>query len=198
MITRDQALQFLNENVENKNIIKHMIAAEVMMKAIAAKLKSQNSKVKIDEEINEDEWAMAGLLHDGDYNPGVPVEKQGIKVTEMLREKGYEIPDTVAHAMAAHNWHNTGVEPKSLMDWSLFCGDSLTGLIVAGCLVLPSKKLSDLTVESVLKRYKEPSFAKGTRRGEIAMCEEKLGIPLQEFVERTLKAMQGISNELGL
>lgn len=191
LITRKEALKFLNENVENKNIIKHMLAAEAMMKALAQQCKVQSAK-------DIEEWGLAGLLHDGDYNPSVPVEQQGIKVTEMLEEKGFMIPEEVDHAMAAHNRENTGIEPKSLMDWSLFCGDSLTGLIVASCLVLPSKKLADLTVESVLKRFKESSFAKGTRREDIALCEEKLKIPLPEFVEITLKAMQKISDNLGL
>lgn len=187
MITRQQALDFLNEKIENKNIIKHMLATEAMMRALARKFK-----------IDEREWAMAGLLHDGDYCEIVPVEKQGIQVTEWLKEKGYEIPPDVAYAMAAHNWHNTGVEPKSKMDWTIFCGDSLTGLIVAATLVLPSRKLADLTVENVLNRFKESHFAKGTRRDEIALCGEKLGIPLEEFVKITLEAMQGISGELGL
>lgn len=194
MITREQALQFLNEKIENKNIVKHMLAAEAMMRALARELGMRNKEL----EIGEGEWGIAGLLHDGDYNPNVPAEKQGIQVTEMLREKGFEIPESVAHAMAAHNWSNTGIEPKSEMDWALFCGDSLTGLIVAATLVLPTKKLADLRVESVLKRFNESSFAKGTRREEIAMCEEKLGIPLEEFVKITLEAMQGISNDLGL
>jgi len=74
----------------------------------------------------------------------------------------------------------------------------LTGLIVAATLVLPSKKLADLTVDSVLKRFKEKSFAKGTRREDILRCEEKLGLNLTEFVTISLKAMQGISQELGL
>ena len=187
MITHEQALKFLNENVPNKNIIKHMLATEAMMGTLAGKLSG-----------NIDEWKMAGLLHDGDYRPEVTVEKQGIRVTEMLREKGFEIPEEVAHAMAAHNWHNTGVEPQSKMDWALFCGDSLTGLIVATCLVLPSKKLADVDTEMVLRRFGEKKFAAGTRRDEIALCEEKLGISLPEFVQITLSAMQGNSASLGL
>ena len=187
MINREEALAFLSEKVENKNIIKHMLATEALMKVVARKFQQ-----------DEEKWALAGLLHDGDYSNDVSIEKQGILVTDWLREKGYEIPEEVAHAMASHNWHHTGVAPESKMDWALFCGDSLTGLIVAATLVLPSKKLADLTVESVIKRYKEPSFARGTRREEIAMCEEKLGIPLPEFVKITLKTMQGISGELGL
>lgn len=187
MITREQALEFLNANVANKNIIKHMLAAEAMMGALAVKLGG-----------NKDEWKMAGLLHDGDYRPEVPAEKQGMRVTEMLREKGREIPEEVAHAMAAHNWHHTGIKPQSQMDWALFCGDSLTGLIVATCLVLPSKKLADVNVEMVLRRFGEKKFAAGTRRDEIALCAEKLGIPLSEFVEICLSAMQGVSASLGL
>jgi uncharacterized protein len=194
MITHKEALQYLEETIENKNIIKHMLAAEAMMRVLACKLQIADSKLQI----NENEWGMVGLLHDGDYIPSVPPEKQGIAVTEMLKEKGYEVPDNVAHAMAAHNWHNTGVEPESKMDWAIFCGDSLTGLIVASTLVLSTRKLSDLTVENILNRFKEKGFAKGTRREEIALCEEKLGLPLKEFIEITLKAMQGISNELGL
>ena len=187
MIRREEALGYLNKTVENKNIIKHMLATEAMMRALASKFGE-----------NVDEWGMSGLLHDGDYSPSVPVAKQGIFVTEQLRQEGFEIPDNVAEAMAAHNWNNNSIEPRSKMDWALFCGDSLTGLIVAGALILPSKKLADLTVESVMKRFKEPNFAKGTRREEIAMCEEKLGIPLKEFVRITLEAMKEISQELGL
>ncbi|KKU16265.1 MAG: metal dependent phosphohydrolase, partial [Parcubacteria group bacterium GW2011_GWC1_45_9] len=88
--------------------------------------------------------------------------------------------------------------PKSLMDWTIFCGDSLTGLIVASALVLPEKKLKDLTPERVLRRFKEPAFAKGTRRDEIKMCEEKLGLTLEEFVSVSLKSIQEIAEEIGM
>lgn len=188
MITREQALNILEEKVQNKNIIKHMLAAEAMMKALAKKFEPEN----------EEEWAMAGLLHDGDYSEGVPVETQGIQISNWVKEMGYEIPETVAHAMAAHNMDNTGIKPESKMDWALFCGDSLTGLIVASTLVLPSKKISDVTLENVLKRFKEPKFAAGTRREEIKMCEEHLGISLEEFVRITLQAMQGVHEQIGL
>ena len=195
MITRDQALAFLNEKIENKNIVRHMLATEALMRALYQKLDGKESSSA---KASEDTWGVAGLLHDGDYCPKVPPEKQGVRVTEMLREKGYEIPENVAQAMAAHNWSNNGVEPKSLMDWALFCGDSLTGLIVAATLVLLSRKLADLTAENVLNRFKEKGFAKGTRKEDIALCGEKLGIPLEEFVQIGLKAMQGISQDLGL
>ena len=80
----------------------------------------------------------------------------------------------------------------------MYCCDELTGLIVAVALVRPEKKLSFVTVENVLKKWPEKSFAKGVSREQISLCEEKLGIPLNQFIEIVLKSMQGISSELGL
>ncbi len=195
MIDRKWALEFLNQKIENKNIIKHMIACEVLMEEVYEVLVAKGKK---DLGGTKEEWMIAGLLHDGDYCPEVPPEKQGVQITEWLRQQGFKIPENVAQAMAAHNWRNTGVEPKTKMDWALFCGDSLTGLIVAATLVLPTKKLADLTVQNVLNRFKEKSFARGTRREDILKCEEKLGLKLEEFIEICLKAMQKIRSQLGL
>jgi len=188
MITHDQALKFLNEQIENKNIVKHMLATEAIMRTLAKHLESEK----------EDKYATAGLLHDGDYREDVPHQKQGVKVTETLRKKGFDVPDDVAHTMAAHNRENTGVKPETKMDWSLFICDSLTGLIVATALVRPDKKLSSVTVKSVLKKFKTPSFAAGTRREDIKLCQEKLGLSLDEFIALSLKAMQKIAPDLGL
>jgi len=195
MISRQQALEFLNKKIENKNIIKHMIACESLMAGIYEALAAKGEK---DLGGTKEEWMMAGLLHDGDYYPEVPPEKQGVQITQWLRERGFEIPQNITQTMAAHNWKNTGVEPQTKMDWALFCGDSLTGLIVAATLVLPTKKLVDLTVQGVLNRFKEKSFARGTRREDITLCQEKLGLTLEEFIEIGLKAMKKISKELGL
>mgnify|MGYP001099493833 CR=1 FL=1 len=188
MISREEALKFVNEQIENKNIVKHMLATEACMRALARRLGFA---------ADEERWGLAGLLHDADYTPDVLEERQGIAVTEMLRERGFEVPEDVAQAMAAHN-PGTGVGPESPMDWAIFCCDSLTGLIVATTLVRPDKKLASVEVKSVMKKYKSPSFAAGTRREDIALCEEKLRIPLEKFVEICLKAMQGISEDLGL
>lgn len=193
MIKRDEALKFLEEKIANKNIIKHMLATEAVMRALACKLKIKKEKLKIDEE----EWGLAGLLHDADYSPDIPENLQGVKVSEWLVERGFEVSEEVKHAMASHN-HATGIKPESLMDWALFCADSLTGLIVATALVMPDKKLASVGVDSVLKKFKDPSFARGTRRENIKMSEEKLGIPLEEFLKISLESMQRISGELGL
>lgn len=194
MITRGEALKFLDEKIENKNIVKHMLATEVLMGEVHDFLKARG---ETDLSGTKEEWMMAGLLHDGDYCEGVPMEKQGVQVTVWLKGRGLWVPPNVAQAMAAHN-PETGVKAKTKMDWAIFCGDSLTGLIVATALVLPSKKLADVTPEMVLRRFKEKAFARGTRREDIRMCEEKLGIPLKDFVEVCLRAIQKIAEELGL
>jgi predicted hydrolase (HD superfamily) len=189
MISKEQALKLIGEHVENKNIVKHMLALEAVMGALWEKFQKDGTK---------EEWKLAGLLHDGDYCESVPHEMQGIQIVTWAKESGYEIPENVAHAMAAHNWENTKVEPVSSMDWSIFCADSLTGLIVACALVLPSKKLSDVTFEMVLKKFAQKSFAGGTRREDINMCVEKLGVTLEDFIKTSLMAMQEVAGDLGL
>ena len=197
MITKKQALELIREHVKQENIVRHMLAVQTLMEGVYDEQISRG-KTKQQLDGSREEWGMAGLLHDGDYCEGILEEKQGIQIIEWAREKGFEIPENVAHATAAHNWSNTKVEPKNLMDWTIFCGDSLTGLIVAATLVLPDKKIVGVTVERILKRFKEPSFAKGTRRDEISLCEEKIGLTLEEFVSVSLKAMQKIAEEIGL
>ena len=184
---REKLLAIIESRMENKNIVKHMLAMEAFMRALARHLGE-----------DEEKWGIAGLIHDLDYQKEVPPEKHGLLTGKILKEEGVELPDDILQAVAAHNWHHNGVKPQSLMDWALFSGDSLTGLVVACALVLPSRKLADLTVESILKKFPQKRFAAGTRREDIKMCEEKLNIPLEKFVEICLEAMQGISEELGL
>jgi len=196
-LSREDALNLIKEHVKEKNIIKHMFAVEALMAGIYEVLERRGlSSVKLGG--TKEEWKLAGLLHDGDYCDRVPENMQGVQVTRWAREKGFELPENVAYAMAAHNWENTGIEPKTLMDWALFIGDSLTGFIVATALVTPSKKLSDVTVESVYKKFKQKSFAAGTRRKDIALCQEKLDISLEDFISISLKSMRNIAEELGL
>lgn len=195
MIGREEALEFLGEKIENENVTKHLLATEALMGGVYGVLEK---KGVADLGGTKEEWMTAGLLHDGDYCEEVPMEKQGVQVTEWLGEEGHEVPENVARAMAAHNWSSTKVEPQTKMDWALFCGDSLTGLIVATALVRPDKKLSSVKVKSVMKKFKDKSFAQGTRREDIKRCEEKLGLPLKEFVGVCLGAMQKIAPDLGL
>jgi len=160
------------------------------MKALCKRL---NPGANLDE---QNKWGTVGLLHDADYELTKDnVEKHGIVLEE---KEGDKIPKDVMRAIQSHNGDRNGVHPENLMEWAIYCCDELTGLIVAGALIHPDKKLDSLSVEFIQNRMGEKSFARGADREMIKKCEEKLGIPLSEFIDINLKAMQTISKELGL
>ncbi len=139
-------------------------------------------------------WGITGLLHDADYEQSADSpEKHGILITQKVN-----LEPEIAHAIQAHNYHNTKIEPQTAMDWAIATCDQLTGLIVAATLISPSKKIAEITPDFVLKRFGEKSFAKGADRATIKLCETKLNTPLSKFVEIVLFAMQQIAQPLGL
>lgn len=181
---RQEALESVEANVENQNLIKHMLATEAIMRALAKRLGE-------DEEV----WGITGLLHDidvelteGDMNAHSQLG------ADLTRELGAS--EEIAHAILCHNEAH-GVPAETLLDKALLCADPLTGLITAGALVMPDKKLASLKPKSVRKRFKEKSFAAGANRDQIARCSE-LGIELDDFIELGVTAMQGVAPSLGL
>ncbi len=183
-MTRQEALDTVRANVENENLVKHMLATEAIMRALARRFGE-----------DEEEWGLTGLLHDidvelteGDMNSH---SKLG---ADLVREMGAS--ETIAHAILCHN-ETHGVPRETKLDKALFCADPLTGLITAAALVRPDKKLAGVEARSVKRRFKEKSFAAGANREHMASCSE-LGLELDEFLELGLKAMQGIAKELGL
>lgn len=184
-MNRDQALGLVRERVKNENLVKHMLAAEAIMGALAERLGE-----------DPEQWRLAGLLHDLDVEETADkMEVHGTQTVEWLREAGLE-DEEVLRAILAHNPAN-GSEVGCPLDRALFACDCLTGLITAAALIRPEKKLALVTVASLQKRFKEPSFAKGARREDIMTCSE-LGLQLDEFLDLGLKAMQEVSDELGL
>jgi predicted hydrolase (HD superfamily) len=89
-------------------------------------------------------------------------------------------------------------EPSSNLDWSLFTCDDLSGYIIACALVRPDKKLASLTLESLKKKWHTKAFAAGVHREHVELCEEKLGIKLDDYLTICLIALQGIAPDLGL
>lgn len=186
------------EKTLEKNIFYHSLALEACMGGIYDYLKQNNQLDK--NEPPRDDWTLAGLVHDIDY-VGEFKESHPNKTKEALQKLNLEITDSVDKIVKAHAPSISGFKPISKAQWSIFCADSLTGLIVAVAFVYPSRKLSDVKVSSVLKRFlKEPRFAAGTRRDEVAQCElkEGLNIPLEKFIEICLTSMQQIAPEIGL
>ena len=188
MITKNKALELLHANMQSVNLRKHCYAVAAVMKALAKHFKE-----------DEDKWEIVGILHDGDYEKTKDTpEKHTVLMSEWLKEKGVTDKE-ILDAIASHNFSHTGQNaPKNNLEWSLYCCDELTGLIVAVTLVRPTKKLADVTVGNILDKWNSKSFAAGVKREQIEMCEEKLGMKLPDFIQITLSAMQGISKELGL
>ncbi len=180
------------------HVYTHSLAVSACMTGLHDYLKSENklSSNEPDREI----WELAGVVHDIDYCPGMK-ETHPLKTLEVLAKYSLTIDQTTHNIVLAHGPSLTNYYPKSKAEWSIFCCDSITGLITAVAYVYPTRKLADVKTSSVLKRFlKEPKFAAGTRRDEVKQCElpEGLGIPLEKFIEICLVSMQKISDNIGL
>jgi len=180
--TREEALQLLEEWVENPGLRGHMKAVEAAVRWYARHFGE-------DEEL----WGLAGLLHDLDWEK-YP-DEHPLKAVEELRKRGY--PEEVLHAILAHRSDFTGVQPETRLDRALVACDELTGMVTAVALVRPNG-IDDLTPKSVKKKLKDPTFAKGVDREDVKRGPELLGIDLDQHIANVIQAMQGIAEELGL
>ena len=197
-MNRERALKLLHDNMKNINLRRHCYAVEAVMEALYSRLEGSGSSFA---KASADLWGIAGLLHDADYEltkDNEPKKNHTKLVLEWLKKLDAEMD--IYDAIAAHAWGyvNFAPMPKTKMQWALFTCDELTGLIVAVALVKPDKKLSSVTVDSVMKKWNSTSFAAGVDRKQIKECEPRLGIPLEEFVGIALSAMQAIHEDLGL
>jgi putative nucleotidyltransferase with HDIG domain len=181
---REEVLDSVKENVEGGNLIKHMLATEVVMRALARRLGE-----------DEAEWGLTGLLHDIDVELTAGDLHAHSKLgADLAREMGAS--EAMAHAILCHNQMH-GLPCETKLDRALRCADALTGLITSAALLRPDQKLAGLETGSVLKQFTEKGFAAGVDREEISSCQE-FRLDLDEFIELGLKAMQGIAADLGL
>ena len=179
---REVAWELLKEKVTNRNLRKHCLATEAVMRALARRLGE-------DEEL----WGLAGLVHDVDYDQTADQPELHAELgARMLEERGYS-PEVVAAVRA----HAGKKERESRLERAIYAADPLTGFIVACALIHPDKKLSAIDVQFLKNRWGEKSFARGASREIMSTCTE-LGLELDEFLGIALKAMQSISGELGL
>lgn len=184
MISREEALTLLKENVTSANMLKHSFASEAVLRGIAKRLGE-----------DEDEYALAGLLHDIDVEvTNADPFTHGPYAEKMLKGK---ITDEMLDAIVMHNEVASGKERSTQFQHALAAGETITGLITATTLVYPDKKISSVKPKSVTKRMKQKAFAASVKRENILECE-KIGIPLNEFVELSINSMSEISEILGL
>jgi putative nucleotidyltransferase with HDIG domain len=184
-IDRDGALALLKSHVKNPNVLKHSLASEAVLGALAERLGEDRVR-----------WELAGLLHDLDMEltHGEPAS-HALETASILSEMGVEAE--IVEAIRLHN-EMAVQERRSLpLHHALAAGETITGLITATALVYPDKRLASVKSKSILKRMKEKAFAASVNRDTIRECE-RLGIPLPDFAELALEAMRSISEELGL
>ena len=184
-ISPGEAKEIFQQYVKAENLTKHCLASEAIMRALARRL-----------EADESLWGTAGLLHDLDFeetkeDPASHAQRS----SQILSDKG--VNPVIIQAIKAHNAEALGIHKAQPLDFALAAAENLTGLIVATALVYPDKKLKNVKASSVIKRMKEKAFAKNVNR-EAIREGEKLGLSLEEFVEISLRAMQEISEILGL
>lgn len=184
-MTRDEAWGIVQKFVKNKNLQKHMLYVEAAMAAYAQKTGD-----------DEERWRVAGLLHDFDWEIHPTLDEHPQKGAALLKDLG--VDDDMVRTIQSHAVH-TGVKREKQIDKALFACDEITGLIVATALVRPDKSLASVSVKSIKKKFKQPSFAAGVNRKEVEQSAKELGVDLwEEHVPMVLKAMQSISSDLGL
>ncbi|MBN1368881.1 MAG: HDIG domain-containing protein [Dehalococcoidaceae bacterium] len=181
---RQEALAAVEAKIKNRNLIKHMLATEAIMRSLARNL---GKDVEL--------WGITGLLHDIDMelcNGDMHVHSR--LGADLVREMGVE--EEVADAILRHNEAH-GIVAATQLDMALYCADALTGLITTTALVRPDKKLASVEFKSIKKKYKEKGFAAGVNRKQIETCAN-LGLELDQFIELGLDAMKEIAADLGL
>lgn len=184
MISREEAVQLLKENVSSENMLKHSLASEAVLRGIAKRLGE-----------NEEEYGIAGLLHDIDVEiTNADPYTHGPYAEKLLKGK---ITEEMLDAIIMHNEVATGKERSNRFQHALAAGETITGLITATTLVYPDKKISSVKTSSVTKRMKQKAFAASVKRENILECEN-IGIPLDEFIELSISSMAEISGDLGL
>ncbi|MFA5022751.1 MAG: HD domain-containing protein [Candidatus Paceibacterota bacterium] len=190
-ISYDEARALVNKYIPDKITQLHLRETEVFMRALARRLGE-----------DEEEWGIIGLLHDLDWElTKNNVAEHCVKVRELLQEAGgtdYLIETITSHGYGLDLIPSLKEKQRSTnVEYCLAASETLTGIIIAAALVLPDKKLASVQLKSLGKRFKEKAFAAKCDRQIVLECE-KANIPLEEFLQIGLTALQGIASELEL
>ncbi len=179
---RDEIWQLVCEYTPTDYLRKHMLAVETAMKWYARKF-------------GEDEnlWGNIGLVHDFAYEkfPDQHPQHDG----ELLKEMGWS--DELVRVIWSHG-DSLNLPRITPLEKTLYAVDELTGLIIAVALVRPSKKLADVDLSSVKKKWKDKAFARGVNRADIERGAADLGVPLDEHIANVLAALKANAEILGV
>ena len=182
--TYDEALSLLKEFNKSESLLKHAYSVEGVMRYMARKVAE-----------DEEKWGIIGLVHDLDYERFA--EQHCRKAREILEERGW--PEEYIRAIVSHGWGIcSDVEPQTEMEKILYTIDELTGLITAVAIIRPSKSVMDLEAKSVMKKWKDKSFAAGVNRSVIEKGAGMLGVEVRDLVTDVIMGMRQVAGRIGL
>ncbi len=179
-MNRQEARVLLATLTKSESLLRHMRTVEIVMESYANKLGEDVEK-----------WAIAGLLHDADYE-AFPENHPNI-IVKKLEELGEQ---EIAHAISSH-YTRWNVTYDTLLDKGLLACDEITGFIVACCQVRP-EGISSLETKSVLKKLKDKGFAAKVDRYEVSKGAELFGVDLQEHITFIIETLKKNKEELGI
>lgn len=169
----------MEQTLESEALRRHSLDSEAVMRSLAFRLNKDAATAE--------RWAVLGLLHDLDYaETENDPSRHGLRTTELLAEKGFE-PEEL-EAIKRHNAESLGLSRENELDLALTCGETVTGFIFAAALVRPDKMVANVNPSSVVKKMKDKAFARSVNRDHIKLCEQ-IGLPLDEFIALSIKAM---------
>jgi uncharacterized protein len=191
-ITRSEAIEFLKKhNSQEKDPASwnHFLESEAIMRGVAKKLGE-----------DEEYWGMLGLLHDVDWG----LTKDNVinhltKAPDLLREEGFDeefIDNIVSHGCGFECAGLQNEERSGKIQHALAASETLTGIVYAYAL-MRGKKISDMEVKGLKKKFKDKKFAEACNR-EIVREIEETGLNLDEFFEVAIKSIKDIKENIGL
>ena len=178
----DQAYALLCEHTKGDSLRKHGLAVEAAMRRFSTRFGG-----------DEETWAVAGLLHDFDYERDPDGHPQNGKAT--LQAAGLSLE--IVRAIQSHGDH-TGVDRVTPMEKTLYAVDELCGFVTAVALVRPSKRVAEVEPPSVRKKMKDKAFARAVSREMMLAGAEDLGVPFDELIAEVVAALSGVADRLGL
>ena len=181
---RDAAWAVLTEFTKSDSLRKHARAVEAAMRAYAATFGE-----------DAEAWAIAGMLHDFDYEAHPRAPRHPMKGAEILTARG--VPAPIVYAILAHADYS-GMPRRARLDRALYACDELTGFVHACALVRPGRAIAGLEPASVRKKLKDKAFARTVNRDDVYRGAEELGVDLDEHIAFVVRALTGVAREIGL
>jgi putative nucleotidyltransferase with HDIG domain len=186
-VSREEAWDLLAEWVQSPSLRRHCLAVEAAMVGYARKLGA-----------DEEAWAVAGLLHDADYerHPDMDDTVDGHPRTIVRELTQRDVDPEIIDAIAGHASY-LGVARESDMAKTLYAVDELSGFIVACAQVRP-QGIHGMTPKSVKKKLKTVAFAAAVNRDEVRQGAQELGVDFDEHLAFVIAALEDRADELQL